>query len=81
MLFVLVGGQSMNKEYISAKEYAAKYNLHPRTVQLWCANGRIKGAYKFGASWAVPDKAPRPEDRRYKTGEWVGYRKRNDREK
>ena len=67
----------MNKEYISAKEYAAKYNLHPRTVQLWCANGRIEGAYKFGASWAVPDKAPRPNDRRYKTGEWVGYRKRD----
>lgn len=66
----------MNKEYISAKEYAAKYRLHPRTVQLWCAKGKIEGAYKFGASWAVPDKAPRPSDKRLKTGEWVGYRKR-----
>ena len=66
----------MNKNYISAKEYAEKYNLHPRTVQLWCAQGRIEGAYKFGASWAVPDKAPRPADKRYKNGEWVGYRKR-----
>lgn len=37
----------MNKEYISAKEYAAKYNLHPRTVQLWCANGRIKGGVQI----------------------------------
>lgn len=66
----------MNKEYISAKEYAAKYDLHPRTVQLWCASGRIEGAYKFGASWAVPDKASRPTDKRFKTGEWVGYRQR-----
>ena len=66
----------MNKEYISAKEYAAKYNLHPRTVQMWCATGRIEGAYKFGASWAIPDKAPKPKDRRLKNGEWVGYRKR-----
>lgn len=73
---MFIGGQYMNKDYISAKEYAAKYNLHPRTVQKWCAEGRIEGAYKFGASWAVPDKAPKPKDRRWKNGEWVGYRKR-----
>lgn len=66
----------MNKEYISAKEYAAKYNLHPRTVQKYCAEGKIEGAYKFGASWAVPDKAPKPSDRRWRNGDWVGYRKR-----
>ena len=27
MLFVFIGGQNMNKEFISAKEYAAKYIL------------------------------------------------------
>ena len=69
----------MNKKYITAKEYAEKYNLHPRTVQKWCAEGRIEGAYKFGTSWAVPDMAPKPNDRRWKNGEWVGYRKRGKR--
>ncbi len=64
------------KQYLTAKEYAAKYNLHPRTVQLWCAEGRIEGAFKFGTSWAIPNKVPRPKDGRYKNGEWVGYRKR-----
>ena len=66
----------MDKGFITAKEYAEKYDLHPRTVQQWCANGRIEGAFKFGASWAVPDKTPRPKDRRWKNGEWVGYRNR-----
>ena len=66
----------MNKEYISAKEYTKKYDLHPRTVQKWCAEGRIEGAYKFGTAWAVPDKTPKPKDRRWKNGEWVGYRQR-----
>ena len=66
----------INGNYITAKEYAWKYNLHPRTVQIWCAEGRIEGAFKFGTAWAIPDKAPRPKDGRYKTGEWVGYRKR-----
>ena len=65
-----------DSDYITVKEYALKYNLHPRTVQLWCSDGRIEGAFKFGTTWAIPDKAPRPKDGRYKTGEWVGYRKR-----
>ena len=73
---MFIGGQCMNKEYISAKEYAEKYDLHPRTVQKWCAEGRIEGTYNFGASWAVPDKAPKPKDRRWKNGDWVGYRQR-----
>ncbi len=63
-------------DFITVKEYALKYNLHPRTVQIWCADGRIEGAFKFGTAWAIPDKAPRPKDGRYKTGEWVGYRNR-----
>ena len=71
----------MTNEFISAKEYAEKYNLHPRTVQKYCAEGKIEGAFKFGASWAVPDKAPRPSDGRWKNGEWVGYRKRERKKK
>ncbi len=71
----------MNKEYISAKDYAAKYNLHPRTVQKWCSEGKIEGAYKFGNSWAVPDKASKPKDQRFKSGDWVGYRNRERKRK
>lgn len=66
----------MNQEFITAKKYAEKYNLHPRTVQKWCSEGKIEGAYKFGTSWAIPDKAPKPKDKRWKNGDWVGYRKR-----
>ena len=68
--------KKIDSDFITVKEYASKYNLHPRTVQSWCANGRIEGAFKFGTEWAIPDQAPRPKDGRYKTGEWVGYRKR-----
>ena len=67
-----------NKGFITTKEYASKYNLHPRTVQIWCLEGRIEGAFKFGNSWAIPDEAPRPKDHRYKNGEWVGYRNRKN---
>ena len=67
----------MQGNYITSKEYAERFNLNPRTVQLWCASGRIEGAVKFGASWAIPVDTERPEDGRWKNGEWVGYRKRN----
>ncbi len=69
--------KTINKGFITTKEYASKYNLHPRTVQIWCAEGKIEGAFKFGTSWAIPDNAMKPSDGRYKNGEWVGYRKRN----
>ena len=74
-------GNTIDKGFITVKEYAAKYDLHPRTVQIWCSEGRIDGAFKFGTSWAIPDKAPRPKDHRYKNGEWVGYRKREKKNK
>ena len=73
--------KKIDGDFITVKEYAMKYNLHPRTVQIWCADGKIEGAFKFGTSWAIPDKAPRPKDQRYKTGDWVGYRKRERKEK
>ena len=69
--------ESINGKFITVKEYAAKYNLNPRTVQLWCQDGRIEGAFKFGTSWAIPEGIPRPMDGRVKNGEWVGYRKRS----
>ena len=68
--------KAFGQKHITVKEYAAKYNLHPRTVQIWCSEGRIEGVFKFGTSWAIPDDAPRPKDHRYRNGEWVGYRKR-----
>ncbi len=69
-------GNTIDKGFIIEKEYTAKYDLHPRTVQIWCSEGRIDGAFKFGTSWAIPDKAPKQKNNRYKNGEWVGYRKR-----
>ena len=72
----------MNGNYITSKEYSERYKLNQRTVQMWCANGRIEGAVKFGATWAIPENTDRPLDGRWKNGEWVGYRnkkrKRND---
>ena len=64
--------------YLSINELAKLWDVHPRTVQIMCREGRIEGAVKFGRSWAVPEDAKRPNDGRVKSGEYKGWRKKNN---
>lgn len=61
---------------MSIAELAKKWDVHPRTVQIMCREGKIEGAVKFGKSWAIPEEAERPGDGRVKTGKYKGWRKR-----
>ncbi len=51
-------------EYLSVKEAAEKWNISVRYVQRYCIEGRIKGAMKFGRSWAIPLDTQKPVDLR-----------------
>lgn len=62
--------------YLSITELAEKWEVHPRTVQIMCREGKIDGAVKFGKSWAIPENTERPKDMRVKSGNYVGWRKR-----
>jgi hypothetical protein len=46
--------------YIKAEVAAEKWNVSPRQVQRMCIEGRIEGAVKFGNTWAIPERAPKP---------------------
>ncbi|MDR1532165.1 MAG: DNA-binding protein [Clostridiales bacterium] len=46
--------------YVKAEEMAERWNVSLRQVQLFCKNGKIHGAEKFGTTWAVPADAPKP---------------------
>ena len=46
--------------FIQAGEIAEKWDLSPRQVQRLCIDGRIKGAIKFGNTWAIPVDAEKP---------------------
>lgn len=35
-------------------EVALMLRKHLRTIQRWCASGRLPGAYKAGRSWRIP---------------------------
>ncbi|MDY5122860.1 MAG: response regulator [Treponema sp.] len=59
----------MEREFISIKEVAEKWNISLRQVQMYCKDNRIPGAKKIGNSWVVPAAAQRPENIRNLTGE------------
>ena len=55
-------------EMISAKEAAQRWGITERRVTTLCKNGKISGAAKQGNRWMIPIEAPKPADRRIKTG-------------
>lgn len=52
-----------------------KWNLHVRSVQLMCSEGRLPGIVKFGRAWAIPSDAEPPEDGRVTSGKYKNWRK------
>lgn len=52
--------------YMTAGQAAAKWNISQRRVQVLCAQDRIKGVFKLGDNWAIPDNAEKPDDKRRK---------------
>lgn len=62
--------------YLTASEAAEKWNVTTRTVQIMCAEGKIKGAAKFGRIWAIPIEESRPTDGRITSGQYKDWRKK-----
>ena len=46
--------------YMTASQAAKKWNISQRRVQVLCSEGRIKGVFKLGDAWAIPENAIKP---------------------
>ena len=57
--------------YIQIKAAAKKWEIGERRINELCLNGRIKGAVKFGNTWAIPEDSKKPEDVRIKSGKYI----------
>ena len=55
--------------YITASQAAKKWNISQRRVQILCSENRIKGVFKLGEMWAIPEEAEKPRDFRRKEKE------------
>ena len=53
-------------EYMSCPEAAKKWDISERRVQLLCKENRIKGAFKIGYMWLIPQNTEKPADGRRK---------------
>lgn len=60
--------------YLTAKEIADKWGISVRTVQSFCAAGKIPGASKMSDVWIIPEDAVLPKDGRVKHGNYAGWR-------
>ena len=49
---------------MTASKEKKKWNISQRRVQILCAEDRIKGTFKLGEAWAIPENAEKPEDNR-----------------
>ena len=49
---------------ITTAQIAKAWNISQRRVDVLCKVGRIDGAVMMGNRWFVPEKAPKPQDRR-----------------
>lgn len=53
-------------EYLTIQQVAEKWGVSIRRVNTLCNEGRIKGATRFGNTWAIPKEAEKPRDGRVK---------------
>ena len=47
-------------EYLSVAKTAEKWNISPRSVRNYCAEGRVPGAFLTGNTWSIPVDAEKP---------------------
>ena len=55
-------------DYLKIEEVAISWGISQRRIQTLCAEGKIKGAVRFGRAWMIPKDAQKPLDKRTKEG-------------
>ena len=57
--------------YLIISEVSKQWGIKERRVNTLCLEGRIEGAIKFGNTWAIPENAEKPKDKRIKSGKYI----------
>lgn len=58
-------------EYLKIDEVAARWGISPRRLQTLCAQGKVRGAARFGRAWMIPKNTPKPADGRTKAARLI----------
>ncbi len=60
--------------FVNVREISKKWDLSERRIRILCSEGRIKGAFKSGRAWKIPDDAVKPSDERYKKADTISIK-------
>ena len=60
-------------DYMTLKEAAEKWGVTPRSVNYYCAGGRLAGAVNLAGVWLIPKNAEKPIDGRTKQGKGLHH--------
>ena len=65
-------------EYLSVTQFAKLHGLDTANIRKLIKHGRLPEATKIGSQWCIPADTPKPEDRRVKSGQYRGWRKKDN---
>lgn len=54
------------QDFKKALDCAREWGISQRRVQIYCTEGRIKGAFKWGGIWLIPKNTQKPEEKERK---------------
>lgn len=63
---MFLANETAYRNFLSTTEYAKKHSVSNEIVKVHCRQGRIEGARKIGKTWAIPENAEYPADKRHK---------------
>lgn len=67
----------IDEEYMTVSQAAKKWDLTTRRIYDELKFGMIEGAVRIGHIWLIPAHLDKPGDRRYKNGEYIGWRQKH----
>ena len=64
--------------FMTVKEASKKWGISARRITTLCDKNRIGGAVKASGVWIMPADAKKPKDARIRTGNYIGWREKNE---
>ncbi len=62
--------------YLTAKQFAEKWEITERRIIKLCKENRINGAIKNGMVWLIPEETIKPSDKRSKIAKYINTQKK-----
>ena len=68
MAYHKIDWEIISDRFKRVKDCAEEWGISKRRVQIYCDEGRIEGAFKYGQYWLIPKDAQKPPEKERKRG-------------